>query len=114
MEVTLNVGGVLEYLLLHWRPSGDDAATVIGDSRVAYLSAKDPGHVFLPAALWHDAAYSTGASIQKEWPRWRVDAHFLDMMLQIAVGDLELEREAVSLYLAVRMYGANLYEGPQN
>jgi len=113
MEVTLEIGGLLDFLL-GFNPKGDDLGTVIGDSRVAYLSKKDKGHVFLPAAIWHDAAYTKGASIQETWPRWKVDLEFLKKMLDIAQDDYGLTKEALSLYLAVRKYGAHLYEGPQN
>lgn len=111
MEVTVNVGNVLSFLILGWTPKADDDVTVIGHSRFAYLSAKDPGHVFLEAARWHDAAYTTAAAIQKEWPRWRVDAHFLGMMLDISKGHSELTKEALTLYLTVRLWGDSLWEG---
>lgn len=114
MEVTINVGGFALYLL-GLSLEGDDFATVIGDSRIAYLSEKDPGHVFLPAAIWHDAAYAKGASIQGPdgMARWQVDQEFLNKMLNIAKRDYKLQLEACELYLLVRRYGAGLWEGPQ-
>ena len=113
MEATINIGGLIKYILLGWRPSGDDEAMVIGDSRVAYLASRDPGHIFIPAALWHDAAYRKGASIQEEWPRWRVDEEFLHKMLFIAEGNVGLEKEALTLYLIVREFGQSLFEGKE-
>lgn len=114
MEVTINVGGFAQYLL-GLGLSGDDSATVIGDSRIAYLSEKDPGHVFLPAAIWHDAAYAAGASIQglDGMTRWQVDQEFLNKMLDIARRNYELQLQACELYLLVRKYGVGLWEGPQ-
>ncbi|WZO97299.1 hypothetical protein EP7_004324 [Isosphaeraceae bacterium EP7] len=120
MKVTVDLGGMVEFLLLGEVPGGDDEANVIGLSTVAYLSAKDPGHVLLPAAIWHDAAYRSGASIQSEWPQWMVDREFLDKMLAIANSPTlhitpeqryDLEREALALYLLVRKWGRNAYEG---
>lgn len=114
MKVTIDVPGLIQYLLLGWDVPDDDM-TVIGHSRVAYLSEQDPGHALLPAARWHDAAYTAGASIQcgpDAWPRWKVDAHFLKMMLDIAQDNLELQKEACTLFVAVCMYGARMYEGP--
>lgn len=111
MKVTLDIGGVIEYLLLGWTPISEDEAVFIGDSRVAYLSEKDPSHVFIIAAKWHDAAYTKGQSIQDEWPRWKVDQEFLKKMLNLASGNYELERDALILYLAVRLYGARKWAG---
>lgn len=114
MKVTVDIPGVIQYLLLGWETPDDDMV-VIGHSRVAYLSEKDPGHVFLPAAVWHDACYTAGASIQEgedRWPRWKVDAYFLKLMFDIAEDDLELQKEACTLYLAVCMYAGGMYEGP--
>lgn len=111
MEVTLNIGWLLNALLLNNYPQGEDPAEVIGDSRVAYIDKNAKLAMFLPAARWHDAAYSRGASIQLAWSRWQVDAHFLKMMLDIAKGDLELERDALMLYLLVRKYATNYWEG---
>lgn len=112
MKVTVDIPGVIQYLLLGWEAPDDDMV-VIGHSRVAYLSDKDPGHVFLPAAIWHDACYAAGASIQTgpdSWPRWRVDAHFQKLMLDIAKDDLELQKEACTLYLAVCMFAGGMYK----
>lgn len=120
MIITVDTGGLLQYLLLGEIPGGDDDRLLIGISRVAYLSKKDPGHVFIDAARWHDAAYQSGASIQQEWPRWKVDKHFLDMMIDIVHFDIynfsaekrdELETEALTLFRIVRKYGGAAYEG---
>jgi hypothetical protein len=111
MEVTLNIGWLLNALLLNNYPQGEDAAEVIGDSRVAYVGRNSGLAVFLGAARWHDAAYGKGASIQSAWSRWQVDAHFLKMMLDIAKGDVDLERDALMLYLLVRKYAAPYWEG---
>lgn len=109
MEVVLNIGGLLEYLLLGDLP--DDQAVVIGHSRVAYLSKRDPGHVFLGPAMWHDACYGEGSGAQDAWSRAQVDRMFLEKMLIIADGDYRLEKEAVVLYLLVRKHAAPLWEG---
>lgn len=114
MRVTIDIPGIVQYTLLGWTIP-DDEMEVIGHSRIAYLSDKDPGHIFMPAALWHDAAYSAGASIQfgkDAWPRFRVDAHFLQMMLDIARADYELQKQACTLYLAVCKFATGMYEGP--
>jgi hypothetical protein len=125
MKVTVNVGGLIQFLLLGEVPGGDDKANVIGLSTVAYLSAKDPAHVLLPAAEWHDGAYLKGSSIQATWPRWKVDLHFYNMMVEICHWPtlsktpeerLLLEKEAWTLYLWVREYGQAAWEGtvPEN
>ena len=111
MRVTIDVPNFIISILLGWSPPGDDDAQVIGDSRVAYLSKKDPGHIFIPAAIWHDAAYTKGASIQEEWSRYEVDLEFLKKMLEIAKDDLSLTKEALYLYLIVRTFGEGLWEG---
>ena len=111
MKVVIDVPGAILYLLLNLQPLDDDEAEVIGLSRVAYLSAKDPAHVLLPAARWHDAAYKKGASIQQEWSRHAVDSRFLRMMLDIAGDDYACTCDAVALYLAVRKFGERVWEG---
>jgi len=122
MLVTIDTGGLIQFLLLGDIPGGDDDRVAIGISRVAYLSEKDPGHIFLDAARWHDAAYTNGASIQKEWPRWKVDVEFLDKMLAEVHSDLyiysaaeklALEKEAMTLFLVVRKYGGAAWEGEE-
>lgn len=111
MEVTLNVGWLVQALLLNNFPQGEDPAEVIGDSRVAYVGQHSKLAVFLGPARWHDAAYSSGASIQAAWQRWQVDSHFLKMMLDIAKGDVDQERDALMLYLLVRKFAAPYWEG---
>jgi len=113
MLITVDLAGVIEYLLDWDTAVADDDIVVIGLSRVAYLSSKDPAHAFLPAAVWHDAAYTSGASIQQEWPRWKVDQEFLKKMLDISAGDYDLEKEALTLYLVVRKYGSKVWEGAE-
>ena len=122
MNINVDVNGIISLLLLGKIPGGDDDRTVIGISRVAYLTNKDPGHIFLDAARWHDAAYTSGASIQKEWPRWKVDEEFLKKMIDIAHADIydysederfALEKEAVALFLVVRRYGGAAWEGAE-
>lgn len=112
MDVTINIGGLLEYLLIGADNIPDDDAEVIGISRVAYLTKKDPGHVFIGPARWHDAAYVKGSQAQLEgWRQWEVDLQFLKDMLQIAGNDYELRKEAAILYLAVAKYGSKAWEG---
>lgn len=71
---------------------------------VAFLAEKDPGHVFLPAAAWHDAAYAPGSEVQKEWPRWKADREFNLLCLDISQGVIPLEEEAHTLHLYVRKF----------
>lgn len=112
MEVTFNVPGVIYYMVLGWHPPADQAI-VIGLSTVAYLSEKDPGHIFLPAARKHDAFYSDPEA-QKEFSRWRADQELLFDCLTIAKEDVSLATEAVTLYLFVRkMYSGKAWSGPQ-
>jgi len=113
MLATVNVGNLLEEILLGWSPAGDDPAIVIGDSRVAYLFQKDPGDIFIEAAAWHDAAYTAGSSAQKEMHRWEVDKHLLEMMLAIAHSDRELIKEALTLYMFVRVYGSAWWDNKE-
>ena len=113
VEVTINLGGLVETIVLGRTHIGDDDVTVIGHSRVAYLARKDPGHIFLHAAAFHDSCYEAGSPAQQQWPRSRVDSMFLCAMLVYAAGNYELEREAVTLYLIVRMYGSRFWDNPE-
>lgn len=119
MEIVLNVGGLTEFLLFGFVPGGDDVATVIGISTVAYLSEKDPAHIFLPAAEWHDAAYVAGSSAQKTMMRHQVDVEFFKKCIDIANhpdhhdNREALEKEAIELFLAVRDYGSSAWENEE-
>lgn len=122
MYITLNIPGALAYLFLGWHPPSDaDNNDLIGLSTVAFLAMKDPGHVFIPVAELHDAVYSPGSSMQIEvdqfgdhtWPRWRADLEcFLKPCLYIAKNDINLIKEAQTLYLCVReFYTGTAWQG---
>ena len=112
MQVTVDIGGLLEFLLIGTDHLPDDDATVIGHSRVAYLAKQDPGHVFIGPAAWHDAVYQNRSQAQLEgWRQWEADLQFLKSMLQIAGHDYELRKQAVILYLAVAKYARGMWEG---
>lgn len=113
MKVSFNVPEFIIELATGFEGIGDDDALEIGHSRVAYVAHDDSAYAFLPAAEWHDAAYTKGASIQSEWPRWKVDAEFLRKMLNIAGADLKLIKKALYLYLIVREFGGKLWEGKE-
>jgi len=122
MQVTVDIGGMIEFLLLGEVPGGDDEASVIGISTVAYIAKKDPAHVFLPAAIWHDAAYVKGSSAQSTMMRHEVDVEFFKKCIDIANSPtlnitqterFELEKEAVALFLMVRKYGDAAWENAE-
>lgn len=126
LKVTLDINHRIVYLLLGVKLP-DDLQTVIGLGAVAYLSAADPASVFLPAAVWHDAATKEGASIQETWPLWKVSDEFEKKMKSIILweaenrpGLSEQEREeliydlrlrAFELILIVDRYRKSYYEG---
>ena len=125
--VTVNIGFELAALLLGFDIPEDDKV-VIGHSMVAFISKKDSSYeVFLPAAVWHDAATTKGASIQETWPWWKVTDEFHKKMMDLARQEVEnrtglSNTERISLFYELRMkafylamlaekYGAPLYEG---
>ena len=117
MQVTIDLPGFFLYLVTGWEPP-DDPGTVIGLGMVAYLSEKDPAHIFIHPALWHDAAYMNGSEVQAEqnhwgeytWPRWKADKKLLDDCLHLAENDIELIKEALTLYLVAREWGEKAWE----
>ena len=115
MDIELHIGSGFIDFILGLKLSGDDKATVIGDSRIAYLAKSDNGLAFMSACIFHDQCYTVGDSAQDPitgMRRWQVDQEFLKKMLNIAEADLDLEKEALELYYAVRKWGADLWEGP--
>lgn len=105
----------------------EDDKVVIGHSMVAYISNRDPSSIFLADAKWHDAATTSGSSIQKEWPWWKVNDEFHRKMNNRAIWEAEnrpnlSEEERVALLYDLRLrafeltilaekYGKKLYEG---
>lgn len=117
MLIVLNVPGAFEWLVLGLAPP-DDPKELIGLGMVAYLSEKDPAHIFIHAAAWHDVAYTANSDVQLEkdthgnftWPRYRVDKKLLMDCLELAGDDLGLQKEAVTLYVMVREWGGRVWE----
>lgn len=126
LQVTIPIPNLILNLLLGL-PIPEDRRVVIGHSMLAVLAETDPGSVFLPDAVWHDAATTAGASIQKEWPWWKVTDEFHKKMRNTALWEAQNRpgltyEERVELlydlrtranYLAMlsEKWGRELYEG---
>jgi len=96
-----------------WTPAADRPPQLLADYDSlcgAGIFQTGPDDPFRDCCTWHDRAYQMREFFEdRGWDRKRIDLYFLDLMNNIAKGDMLLFNRANVYYSFVRMFGWVFY-----